>query len=159
MMERPIGTVANEGNSDADVSFHIRNPSVRLHLTVRVFCRPGVGSADTHDYSGETWQLYAVAEGQPETRLNFVFGDGASPPAAVAQNLPDSYEVETGIKVVQGVAHLHGPHETPNPAGTYYVQCTWEAAENGMSLEELQALYALCDLTVDNQNEIPDILG
>lgn len=128
--------------------FRIKNPSVRLHLTVFAFVRPnqiGAGSGGAaHVYTGETWQLTVVAQGTPDAMCNDVLVDPVTG-AATAQPLPDSYEVETGVKELAGVLNLQN---NANGPGSWYVTCIWEPAEGGerMTDNEWAELIALCDL-------------
>lgn len=133
----------------ATVVFQVRNPSVRLHCTLYVYARPDrVGTTQSqgpaHDYTGETWQLFAESDSTPEEDLNWVFDAGG---VNTPRPLPDSYEFETGIKVINGLVALQ--KNAGNVASTYYVRAVWEPAAGGtiMSDQERADLYALCDLT------------
>jgi hypothetical protein len=143
----------DEVPSTEDVPFFVENPSVRLHLTLEIYWRARSGSS-AHVYTNETWQLYARS--LDDRDLNFVFNDGASPPAAVAQNLPDSYEVESGIKRIRGTAHLVGAGDSL--AGDYIVRATWEPAPGGAAMtdKEREKLFNLCKL-IANTAQPPDV--
>src|SRR6185295_4628282 len=97
----------------------------KLDLTLLVYVRPGkigAGSPDTgHSYTGETWQLYAMADKEPvDVTLNAAFDDGSSPPNPVAtpRDLPDSQNVNDGIKLARGV--VHAVQDNSNQAGQIY---------------------------------------
>jgi hypothetical protein len=147
------------GRSTLDVSFYIRNPSIRLYLTVHVFARPNDtasgGHANAHDYTNETWQLYAVAEGTPDVRTNAVFVDPTTN-VATAVGLPDTYEGTTGVKQLQGDAHFvaQGVGDTDD----YIVQCVWEPAPGGerMCDAEWAALAQSCQVK-SMRNDVPNL--
>lgn len=136
------------GVSSGAARFKIMNPSVRLHLTVLAFPRPNqIGAGDgggTHDYTNENWQLTTVAQGTPPIPLNDVFVDPSTGLAAPAQ-LPDSYEVESGIKEIDGVLNLQS---NGNPHESWYITCIWEPAPGGERMTETEwtELIALCQL-------------
>jgi hypothetical protein len=135
------------------VPFQVRNPSVRLHCTLYVYARPakiGVSGngGGAHDYTGETWQLFAQSDSTPQVNLNWVFdAAGVNTP----RQLPDSYEFESGIKVIQGLVVLQ--KNASNGTDTYYVRALWEPAAGGqrMTDDECAELYALCELTTNPQ--------
>lgn len=151
VLEKPLAEVSAEGSSVGPITavFQVRNPSVRLHCTLTLNARPsdigivGGGTAVT-DYTGETWQLFAVSDTTPEEDLNWVFDVGG---VNTPRPLPDSYEFESGIKVINGLVVLTG---NGVDGVTYYVRATWEPAAGGplMSDAEKAELYALCDIIV-----------
>lgn len=146
VLEEEIGRCNVGSNESASASFRIDNPSVRLHLTVAIFARPNKTGAGTgggaHDYTGETWQLYIVADGTPSVRTNAVFVNPATGLAA-AVALPDTYEGQTGAKVIEGDVELV---DNNNGNDSYFVQCIWEPAEGGerMTDKEWADLKAGC---------------
>jgi hypothetical protein len=139
-----------EGPPPAQLFFHVRNPSARLHLTLEIFFRPDAPTADgVHAYAGETWQLFAAADGvNPEIALNFVFDNGGSPPVRVDQPLPNSWEVESGIKAIQGIVVAAA---VVGASGSYVVRATWEqAVGETMTEATLARLFARANLTTAN---------
>lgn len=135
----------SEGTS-ADVGFRVTNPSKKLHLTLHVYARPGNNGAgvspDSHDYTGETWQLYAVIADNPEIQLNPAFVDGAG--ADTPRNLPDSRNVNDGVKVIRGTIHIDGALQ---PTGDIYkVVAIWEPVDPGMGLDERKYWFGMCSL-------------
>lgn len=155
MLEKPLAFTNKSGGvvGPVGVPFTVRNPSVRLHCTLYVYARPdriGLGGGNGGgpvDYTGETWQLYALSDSTPEQTLNWVFDVSGS---NTARALPDSYEFETGIKVILGVVTLQ--KNVTNGPFTYWVRAVWEPAAGGtlMSDDERADLFALCELTTNS---------
>ncbi len=125
------------GLATLDTSFFVRNPSVRLHLSLSAFARPnktGISGGGGHVYTGETWQGYTVAEGTPDVRCNAVFVDttGAAAPLA----LPSMYEGTTGAKTlsfdVHCVAQGAGQHDD------YVIQAIWEPEAGGERMTDVE---------------------
>jgi hypothetical protein len=154
-IELPLATVRAEGTVAGPVTayFQVRNPSVRLHCTLYVYARPSdngnaSGGQGVPNYTGETWQLYAQSDSTPEMNLNWVF-DAAG--VDTPRPLPDSYEFESGIKVIRGAVVLTG---NGTAQMTYYVRAVWEPAAGGplMSDAEKAELYALCELRTKTIN-------
>ena len=137
------------GVTNATVNFQAKNPSVLLHLTIQIFARPanlqdGTGA---HDYTGETWQLFTATEGTPDVQLNPVFFLAGAP---TPRSLPDSYETETGIKIVNGQVVLQ--KNAGNPADAYVLRCIWEPAHPLLMQDNdlLVELQAGCELGPKN---------
>lgn len=142
----------------ADVGFRVTNPTAKLHLTLLVFVAPGLqgdGSGPTvHDYTGETWQLYDVVAGRADAGgavlqdidCNPLFYN-PFPTTPEARQLPDTYEGETGIKVIRGLVHTDPVN---NQVGErYMVRAVWEPVDCCMTTEERQYWFGLCQLTAD----------
>lgn len=149
MIERVIGRCGIvEGAETATARFRIQNPSIRLHLTINCFARPnkvGVDPGTSHNYTNEKWQLFCVGAGTPDVRTNAVFVDPTTGNATTVQ-LPDSYEGETGVKVLEGEVSLV---DNGNGDDDYVVQAIWEPGSGGHRMTDLEwaLLTAECDLT------------
>jgi hypothetical protein len=153
-LERPLANTGIAGGvaGPLTVYFEVTNPAVRLHCTLYVYARPakigvtGNGGA-AHDYTGETWQLYAMSDSTPQEPLNWVFdAAGVNTPHA----LPESYEFESGVKKIRGAVVLQ--KNAANGFDTYYVRAVWEPSSGGteMTDEEQARLFALCELTCNS---------
>lgn len=133
------------GVTSATVNFQVLNPSRLLHLTLQLFARPANLHSTTgaHNYTGETWQLNTAAEGTPYVSLNPVFFSAG---VATPRSLPDSYETETGTKVINGTVVLQ--KNAGNPSDVYILRCIWEPADALLMQDNdiLLALFALCQL-------------
>jgi hypothetical protein len=140
---------ATPATSNNAVRFWVTNPSKKLHLTLEVYARPGTNGAGlsptAHDYTGETWQLYAVAKDNPDTELNPAFVDGTG--TDTPRNLPDSRNVNDGVKLIHGVLSIDGENQ---PTGDIYkVVAIWEPVDPAMTLAERLYWFARCELSGD----------
>jgi hypothetical protein len=138
-----------------DVRFRITNPTKKLHLVIHVYARPGRTGAGVapapHVYTAETWQLYAVVDDNPEIPLNAAFLDGAG--VATPRPLPDSYNVNDGVKIIHGIVHIANNN---NQTGDMYkVKCIWEPVDSNMSAAERLHWFALCQVAPDNSGAPP----
>lgn len=145
----------------ADVRFRIEYPTAKLHLTMLVFARPGANgvaavSPGAHDYTGETWQLTAVADGNPPIECNAVFFDNNFPPVATPRPLPDTYEVDSGVKVIHGVAHVIG-NADDSDADIMMLRCVWEPTDSHMTAAERQYWFAKCRVKRLGSSILPTI--
>lgn len=153
LLERVIARcgVASAASSRT-VTFRIDNPSVRLNLTIHVFARPnktgaGVGGG-AHNYTGETWQAFCVADGTPSVRTDAIFTDPTTGlPTAVG--LPDTYEGATGVKVIEVDVAIVA---NGNGSDDYVAQLIWEPLPGGerMTDSEWSDLTTKCQVTAES---------
>lgn len=148
-----IGT-PGAGGLSADVPFRVTNPTTKLKLTLEAYVQPGLQGRGggtgptTHDYTDETWQLYAttVVPQAGDIILNPVFYNASFPPVGTARPMPDSYEIASGVKVVNGTVHVV-PGDANQVGENYMVKARWEPIEACMSTEERDYWFSFCQLT------------
>lgn len=145
----------------ADVAFRIENPTAKLHASYFVFARPGANGVATnepgpHDYANETWQLYASIKGNPDVRCNPVFLSSVVPRTEAARPLPDSYEAESGVKLIEGVVHLVGnPGSSDNDI--MVLRVIWEPVDCSMTAKERAYWFAKCSAKRVGDPDLPSI--
>jgi len=116
-------------------------PSVLLHVTICVFARNQNGGARVYNAS-EKWQITPQAIFNGDQPLTPVFVNSSD--VATTRSLPDSYEVETGIKACDVSVLI----AADGIRGKFYVQAIFEPAVGGISDKELADLFSRCELNL-----------
>jgi len=145
ILEKVVAThgVAATGPSTGTATFDLVMAGRLLHVTVMAFARGSGGKAipAAYTYVGETWTLTAQSDSKAEP-LNDMF---------TGRQLPDSWELETGIRRGHGAIVLAA--QAAPLVAEVIVRVIFEPADAAMSAEQLQRLYAQCHLTVNGDDQ------
>lgn len=146
LLERTIashGVAGGDGSTSGTARFEVLMPGRLVHVTIACFARGTGGKLvpAAYSYTGETWTITALT-GKGDV-LNAMF---------TARQLPDSWELETGIRSARGTVALAA--QAAGVLAEVIVQAMFEPADAAISDEALDQLYARCALEIGGSGAV-----